>query len=459
MKQFFLLFCAASILCGCAGRDWKMPEEPDLLDKEAVEQSYNVNRDWWKAYADSELDRCVALALERNADLARSAITVNTALYRANQINAELVPSFSGSAGMSSRKQLETGNSMRSYTSSFGLSYEIDLWGRLRDSASAQEWEYHATESDRDAARLALINSVANTWYSIAYTKEALEISRETLKAYEKISAIEHEKYRSGKTDRLNADQSEQSVIAQKNSIVSLQTQLAQQEQTLRDLLDLRPSDALPVQKKKLSDAAIPRVDLNIPVSALGLRPDLKAAEYRIKSAFRSWNASRESLYPSITIGGTLGSSSDSQRNLFRPSFLNGLITLNLPFLDWNRVKWNVRISEEAFEGAKIAFRKALTSALNEVALYHEEFKNALAQLELARKKHETDKRIEGYRRIRVDEGADDLKYLLDAINASQSSRMSALNAKYAVIRASNAIFEAQAAQLTEKKQMPGQGH
>ncbi len=452
MKQILPVVLFALVLSGCAGRDWQMPEQPDLETREQIEQAYTVDREWWKLYGDDGLDRCIALALERNIDLARSAITVNTALYKAHQIGADLVPSFSGSASMGSRKQLDTGNSTRSYSTSFGLSYEIDLWGKLRDSASAQEWEYHATEYDREAAKLALINSVANTWHNLAYTKEAIGLSKETLKAYEKISALEREAFRAGKKDRLNADQAEQSLLAQQNSIVALQTQLAQQEQTLRDLLDLRPGDALPRQAKTLSDTVIPSVDLDVPVSALGLRPDLKAAEYRIMGAFRSWSASRASLYPSVTIGGTLGSSSDSQRTLFKTSFLNGLVTLNLPFLDWNRVKWNVRISRESFEDAKLSFQKKLTGALNEVALYHREFTNALSQYELARKKHAADKRIEGYRRIRFSEGADDLKYLLDAINASHSSKMSALNAKYAAISAANALFEAQAGQLRRKK-------
>ncbi|MBR4423367.1 MAG: TolC family protein, partial [Mailhella sp.] len=173
--------------------------------------------------------------------------------------------------------------------------------------------------------------------------------------------------------------------------------------------------------------------------------------ESRIKGAFRSWNASRASLYPTVTIGGTLGASSNSQSSLFKTPFLNGLITLNLPFLDWNRVQWDVRISRESFEDAKLAFRKALTAALNEVDRYHGDYVRARSQLEIAQAKHETDKRIEGFRRARYNEGAEDLKFWLEAINASHSSQMSALNAKYSAISAANALFEAQAARLSRK--------
>ncbi|MBP3731204.1 MAG: TolC family protein [Mailhella sp.] len=451
MKQLPLFLLCTAIVTGCAGKDYSIPDQPELMTQQQIESAYSVNHEWWKQYRDDGLNRCISLALERNIDLARSAITVNKALYRARQIGAELVPSFSSSASTNSRKQLDSGDSTRSYSASFGLSYELDLWGKLRESASAQSWEYQATELDREAARLALINTATNTWYSMAYTREALGISRETLKAYEKISAIMREQYQAGKSDRLNAEQAEQSVLAQRASILSLEEQLDQQQQTMRDLLDLRPGESLPAVPPSLSSVPLPSVDLEVPVSALGLRPDLKAAEYRIMSAFRSWQASRASLYPTVTIGGTIGASSNSQSSLFKTPFLNGLISLNLPFLDWNRVKWDIRISQDSFEDAKLSFRKALTSALNEVDRYHRDFIHALSQLDLAQKKHETDKRIESYRRTRYYEGADDLRYWLEAINTSHNSQMSALNAKFNAISAANALFEAQAAQLTSK--------
>ncbi len=451
MKYIPILLLCAAAATGCSTKDYSMPPQADLMREDQIETEYAVDREWWKQYRDSGLERCITLALERNIDFARSAITVNRALYRARQLGSELVPSFTSSASASSRKQLDSGIATRSFNASFGLSYEIDLWGKLRSAATAQEWEYRATEFDREAARLALLNSVTNTWYGMAYTREAIRLSRETLKAYEKISAIMQEQYRVGKSGRLDADQAAQSVLSQRASVISLEGQLDQQTQTMRDLLDLRPGEDLPAVPPSLSSIPIPTVDLDVPVSALGLRPDLHAAEYRIMSAFRSWHATRASLYPTVTIGGTLGASSGSHSSLFKTPFLNGLITLNLPFLDWNRVQWDVRISKEAFEDAKLSFRKALTTALNEVDRYHSDFVHAREQFGLARAKHETDKRIESYRRTRYNEGADDLKYWLEAINTSHASQMSALNAKYSAISAANALFEAQAARLAKK--------
>ena len=112
----------------------------DLLPAEDVAASYSLNTAWWKGYHDADLDRIVALALERNVDLALSAIKVNRALYQARLLSADLVPSFSANASAAASHNIDNGNAARSYQTEFGVSYEVDLWQKLRNAANAQEW-------------------------------------------------------------------------------------------------------------------------------------------------------------------------------------------------------------------------------------------------------------------------------------------------------------------------------
>ena len=383
------------------------------------------------------------MALARNIDLARSTITVNKALYQARQFGADLVPTFSGSGSADSRTALDSGRNTRSFDASFGLAYELDLWGRLRDSTSAQVWEYRATEQDREATKLALVNSVVNTWYSMAYTSRALELSRESLSYYERLLKIMQEKFRSGQTDGLDPAQTEQSLLSQKTTVLTLEEDLRTERQTLRDLLNLRPEEEQTLQLPDLLAVKVPAVDLNVPVAALGARPDVNAAEFRLLSSFRNQNAARADLFPSPTIGGTLGASASSASDLFQSSFIKGLISLDLPFLDWNRVKWNVKIAEADFEDAKLAYEKSVTQALNEVALYYGSLGNAEQQFENIQKKYDADRRVEAYRKARYEQGADELKDWLEALKALNDSRLSVLERKYGVISASNAIWQA----------------
>ena len=226
MKTLPLLCAALLLVSGCAGRDYAIPDQ-GLMNATQIEENYRVDREWWKAYGDESLNRLVDTALERNLDLARSTISVNRTLYQARQLGANLVPSFSASGDASSRTDMESGHASRSFNATFGLAYELDLWGRLRNAASAGAWEYHATEQDRESTRLALINSVVNTWYSMAQTTRSLELSRESLTFYERLLAIVQAQYAAGKTDGLDPAQTEQSLLSQQATVLTLEQQLA----------------------------------------------------------------------------------------------------------------------------------------------------------------------------------------------------------------------------------------
>lgn len=450
MKTASLLCAALLLVSGCAARDCQLPEE-GILSEARMEQDFRIDRQWWTQYNDPSLNRLVDMALERNLDLARSTVSVNRALYQARQLGAELVPSFSGSGEASSRTAMDSGTASRSFNASFGLSYELDLWGRLRDAASAQVWELRATEQDRESTRLALINSVVNTWYSMAYTSRALELSRESLRYYEQLLTIMQNKFRAGQTDGLDPAQTEQSLLAQKTTVLTLEEQLREEKQTLRDLLNLRPQEEMDLPLPDLLAVNVPAVDLDVPVEALGARPDVNAAGFRLLSAFRDQRAARADLYPSISIGGTLGASASSSSDLFSSSFISGLVNLTLPFLDWNRVKWNVKIAEADYEDARLSFQQSVTRALNEVALYYSALGNAEQQFENIKKKYEADLRVEAYRKARYDQGADELKDWLEALKACNDSRLSVLERKYGVISSSNAIWQAMGGRISRR--------
>ena len=450
MKTASLLCAALLLVSGCAARDCELPEE-GILSEARMEQDFRIDRQWWTQYNDPSLNRLVDMALERNLDLARSTVSVNRALYQARQLGAELVPSFSGSGEASSRTAMDSGTASRSFNASFGLSYELDLWGRLRDAASAQVWELRATEQDRESTRLALINSVVNTWYSMAYTSRALELSRESLRYYEQLLTIMQNKFRAGQTDGLDPAQTEQSLLAQKTTVLTLEEQLREEKQTLRDLLNLRPQEEMDLPLPDLLAVNVPAVDLDVPVEALGARPDVNAVGFRLLSAFRDQRAARADLYPSISIGGTLGASASSSSDLFSSSFISGLVNLTLPFLDWNRVKWNVKIAEADYEDARLSFQQSVTRALNEVALYYSALGNAEQQFENIKKKYEADLRVEAYRKARYDQGADELKDWLEALKACNDSRLSVLERKYGVISSSNAIWQAMGGRISRR--------
>ncbi|WP_373698235.1 TolC family protein, partial [Neisseria dentiae] len=309
-KTFFQTALSISIALALGGCAVNHTADPNLtleatgsvISAEETAQRYDVNGEWWSIYNSSQLNSLINQAFENNVDLKKAAVSVNKALYQANILGAELVPGFNGSLGASSSTNLKSGVSSQSFSSQLGLSYEIDLWQKLNAQADAQVWEYKATQQDLAATRLTLANNVADAYFNIAYLNEAIALTEKSVKQYQSIDRIASAKYKYGKADSSEPRQAQQSLLSAQNSLVQLKSSRETLEETLRNLLNLKPGQNMAAEPSgfRLLDAK--GVDLNVPVSTLANRPDLRAAEYRLQSSLKSVDAQKRSWYPSITV-------------------------------------------------------------------------------------------------------------------------------------------------------------
>ncbi|WAV89171.1 TolC family protein [Oxalobacter aliiformigenes] len=441
------LFCL--VIAGCATQPSLTIPDTGLITYQAIASDFRIDREWWKAYSDKNLDRIVELAIANNTDLKKSAITVNKALYEANLLGQELVPEFSGSGGASTTTNTKAGETTHNYTAELGVSYELDLWRKLSSAASAQEWEYKATREDLETVRLALINNVVDSYFHLVYLNQAIRVTEQNIRFYTQLLQIINNKYTMGKVDALEPLTAEKSLLSSQNSLMTLETTRKTVEQTLRNLLNLKPEDKLDIPLEDILSIPLTNVDLDIPVAALGLRPDVKAAEYRIQSAFLDWESVKASVYPGISIGSTLSVSSDKSSTLFNVPFLAGAVQINLPFLQWNKLKWNIKISEADFENAKLDLTSAVNTALNEVDTYYYSYRKSLSLLDNVNRKYDTDSKISIYNQMRYEAGADELKDWLDAKCSENQSLLILLESKYNTINYENAIYKALGARLT----------
>lgn len=447
MIRRVLLIMAVFLLGACANYPME-PLKEGLVPADAMAQ-WRSDPVWWAGYADPRLNALVTQALENNIDLARSAITVNRALYQAKLLGAELVPTFSGSAEAGTSNNLRTGTAGDSWKSSLAVQYEIDLWQRLTNAASAQEWEYRATELDREAVRLTLVNSVIDAYFRLRYLQEAIAVTENSMARYARLLEIVRLKYNVGKVAAIEPLQAEQFLLAARNSLLSLEVQRSTTEQTLRDLLNARPGETFALGRTPFLDTPTVPVDLSVPVAALSARPDIKAAEARLQGAFKTVQAQENSWYPGVSIGSTLGTSADSAGNFFKVPLLSSMVQVTFPFLQWNTLRWNIKISEADFERTRLGFTQTVTTALNEVAAARFSWENAGQTLANTLAKNEKDRRIGDYYQTRYDLGAAELKDYLDALNTADNSMLAALDAKYQVIRAENLVFRAMGSRWT----------
>ena len=443
MKKISIIL-AAFLLGGCAVTQINENYEQILL-KEDASADIKINREWWTGYGEARLNELISLALKNNIDLAKSAIAVNKTLAQAGVLQADLVPSFNANLGAETGKNIKTGGSWsESYKSGISLSYEIDLWRKLANSTDAAMWEANATKYDLQAARLALINSVADAYFEAKYQKESINLYEKTLKNYEELEAIIKAKFELGKEEELSLKQVKSSVISAKNRILNASKSLDAAEKMLRNLLNVRPEFELNLSGN-LSDIQPQGVNLNVPLYVIGARPDLQAAISRIKEALLEVKVSEKNFYPSITVGAGLSGSGDSASEGLKLNFLSGNIAINLPFLNYSKLKSKLKISELEFEAMKLNYAQTLTTALNEIDAGYKNLQKDEAVLRNLNENLRNLSSISDIYKLKYDYGKTELKNYLEAQNSLLEGRTSLLAQKYKILQDEIGIYKATA--------------
>lgn len=450
MKQALkitLPFLALLLVCGCAGVQYKDDPLPAQLNYTAeIERTYTADEAWWQAYNDVQLNQLVDTALTNNIDLAQSFLSMQRAMYQANLSELDLYPTLSSDWGASTGRDLyrhDTFGNNRNFSGELGLSYELDLWGKLRDYASADAFEYQATFFDMENVRLALINSVVDVYFNLAYLHGAVAATQDSLNNYRQMATITNAKFSGGKTDILESLQIEQTVKSYENDLLTYQTQIKDNEQVLRNLLNLKPDDMLAVNYPDMLKVIPLSVDLDVPLAVLANRPDLQASELRLKKAFKNLAAVNKSWYPTVTLKSAISSSDNDIENTLDFPVLFGSVSISLPFLSWNTVQNNINISKTDYESARLDFEGAINTALNEVAYYYAAYMNSTVILNNTRVKYAADVQIMDLYNSRYNSGKVEFKDLLDSMNTVNASQLALLNENYQLIKYENMIFKA----------------
>ena len=443
-----LTIIAVVFFSGCAATQINKNYEQILLDANASSNStanFTLERDWWKGYNQPRLNELIELALKNNIDLAKSAIAVNKALAQAGVLQADLVPSFNANLGAETGKNIKTGGSWNeSYKSGVSISYEIDLWRKLANSADAAMWEANATKYDLEAARLALVNSVAEKYFEILYQNESVNLYKILLQNYKQLETVARAKFELGKEEELNLKQIKSSILSAQNRILNAQKSIDAAERTLQNLLNERPGFELN-SDGDLSEVSPQGVNLNVPLYLIGARPDLQAAIARIKEALLNVHSSEKSFYPSVTLGAGLSGGGNSASDAFSLKFLNGNVAINLPFLNYSKLKSRLKISELTFETMKLNYAQTLTTALNEIDASYKNLQKDEAVLRNINENLRNLSSISDIYKLKYELGKTELKNYLEAQNSLLEGRVGVLAQKYKILQDEMNVYKAMA--------------
>jgi len=321
---------------------------------------------WWKSFNDPLLDQLIDRALRSNNDLAVATIKVRRAQLQAGLANTNLTPSLAVTAGSSLSQDLTSKNTTQNHTVTGQLSYELDLWGRLASIRDAARWEAKATEQDRRSTALALIGTVATAYWQVAWLNQRISLAEASIAAAEKTVQLVQIKYQAGAVSGIDLVQAEQTVASQQATLVQLLQQRIEARNALAILFDQAPQQHL-AEQQRLPETTLPGIKAGLPVELLGRRPDLRAAELRLREYLANVDASRASFYPTFTLTGSLASSSISLEQVLKNPIATLGAGLTLPFLQWNTARLTVAVSQTSYEEAVVNFRQTLYTALGEV--------------------------------------------------------------------------------------------
>lgn len=445
-RAFLTALLAATTLAGCASSAFVTPkvELPAAYPHgaAAAPDADLVARQgrWWTGFGDPQLNQLVETVLAHNNDLAAAAILVRRAQLQADLAGTELLPQLSGGADATTSRS--DNGSTRSHSASLSASYEVDLWGRLGAQRDAARWEAQATAQDLEATRLTLIGTTIDLYWQLAFLNQRIATAEQSLAYARRTQTLVQAQYRAGQVSGVEIAEAEQSVRSQESTLADLEQQRVETRAALALLLSA-PSWSAENEPQVLPASAPPPPPEGQPAELLGRRPDLRAAELRLRSALSSVDATRASFYPTLGLTGSIGGSSSALSNLLANPVATLGAGVTLPFLNFNQARLNIRVSEADYELAVVNFRQTLLQAFTDVD-------NALsARTQLAAQGVSLDRSLAAARRaeqlyeVRYRAGAVPLRTWLDAQEARRNAEIA--QAQNMLERLSNqvAIYEA----------------
>ena len=378
MKLRHLIVLPLLAAAGCAtGPDYQRPDLTVPAAWRTGESTTNSLSElgWAQLYRDPVLTNLIHVALSNNKDLQVAVARVDEALAAYRIQRAALFPAVNAAGDFTTARvgniPPAPGAEADQYNLFGQLSYELDVWGRVRrvkESAMAQAL---ATEEGRRTVQIGLVASVASTYFNLRALDRQLEIAQETLASRSNSLALTQIKFDDGNgiVSELDVAQAETQVASAQSSIASLQRQVALTEHALSVLLGNNPGQI--ERGQSLSEQWQPDdLPAGLPSDLLLRRPDVRAAEQQLIAANANIGAARAAYFPSISLTGALGLQSEDLGDLFDSGLSKAWSfqpSITAPIFNAGRIRAGVRVAEAQRQGALANYEKSIQNAFREV--------------------------------------------------------------------------------------------
>lgn len=379
MKKIFYIAICAVLLNSChIYRDYQRPEGlpvdslyRDINPSEVADTSNLGMLSWKEVFHDTCLQRLIEYGLQNNTDMQVALLRVDQAQAQLKSAKLAFLPSLTLSP-QGTLTSTDGGKAVKTYELPVQASWEIDLFGKLRNAKQETLASLLQQQAYRQAVQSELIASVANSYYSLLMLDEQVEISVGTLDVWK-------EQIRTMEARLKVGEETENAVTQARASLYELEASyndlLRQQRETENALCTLLGTTAREIERGRLYEQTFPQqLSAGVPLSLLSRRPDVVQAEMELAAAYYSTNQARSAFYPSLTLSGSAGWTNSLGQVVTNPGgwILSAVASLSQPIFNRGKLISNLRVSKDEEQIALLNYKQAILNAGEEVnnALY-----------------------------------------------------------------------------------------
>jgi len=373
---------ATALLAGCAiGPNYKRPtvaEPQTFRGQAAVEAASLADAPWWEVFEDSTLKGLINEALGSNYDVRIAAARVQEA--RANFVvtRSDLFPSLDYTLGVSRGRVLpgvlgspggQAPEASNFYSGTVAMSWELDIWGRIRRSTEAARAALLATEDARRGVWLTLVSDLAQAYFELLALDVRLQIARDSRDAYQRTFDLFQDRFSQGVASKLETSRALGALGGAEATIPQLESAIVAKENQISILLG-RPPGPIPRGRPMYDQPVVPTVPAGLPSALLERRPDLRQAEAELVSANARIGVAQAEFFPKFSLTALLGTASPEVSALTGGSATIWAVAgmLSGPLLNAGRTLGNYRASRAQWEQARLRYEQAVLNALREVS-------------------------------------------------------------------------------------------
>lgn len=383
MKKIIGLCCATLVLSSC--HIYKSYDRPDSIDASGiyrdpasvtdtlVSDTANMgNLPWQDIFRDSKLQTLIEEGLANNVDLQSAILRVTESKAMLTSARLSYLPSLA-IAPQGSLTSMDKGNPVQNYTLPASASWEIDLFGKLLNAHRGQKAAFLQSKAYQQAVRSQLIGGIANAYYSllmldrqVSVTENNVALMKETVRTMEAMKEA-------GMTTEAAVAQSKGAYHQTEASLADLKRQVRETENALSVLLAKAPQH---IDRSTLAEQVMPEnLTVGVPLQLLANRPDVRAAEMSLASAYYSTNQARSAFYPSVNITGNAGWTNGSNGTVIsNPAVMlwNAIGSLTQPIFQRGKIVANLKVTKAEEKIAQMNYQQTILDAGKEVsdALY-----------------------------------------------------------------------------------------